>query len=178
MPPAWSATHLVLVSLALSGGTVGKSGVSATLMASAQAEPGQGALIATLAGSGVQVWRCETAGGAAPSWVLDHPEADLLDAKHKVVGHHDAGPSWRFQDGSMVRGEVLEKKAAPEPGAVPWLLLRATTHEGGGVMAAVETIRRVDTRGGVAPVQGCDPSMVGATVRVPYSATYMFYGKP
>ncbi len=101
-----------------------------------------------------------------------------MNLKEKVVGHHDAGPSWRLDDGSSLRDELLDKKPAPEPGAVPWLLLRATTHEGIGALAGVETIRRTQTHGGVAPLQGCDSAMANATVRVPYTATYTFYGKP
>lgn len=141
------------------------------------AEPTNGPLLLTLQGRGVQVYRCD-ANGTSLAWVLDHPEADLLNAKQKVVGQHDAGPSWHLDDGSTVKGELLEKTPAPSPGAIPWLLLRASTHEGTGALANVETIRRTQTQGGVAPVQGCDSSMAGATVRVPYNATYTFYGKP
>jgi hypothetical protein len=73
---------------------------------------------------------------------------------------------------------VVEKMVAAEPRAIPWLLLRVTSHQGSGMLANVATIRRTETHGGVAPAQGCDSSMVGATVRVPYTATYTFYGKP
>jgi hypothetical protein len=136
-----------------------------------------GPLLLTLEGRGVQVYRCDGTSAAA-GWVLDHPEADLLDSRRKVVGHHDAGPSWRLEDGSSVKGEVIQKTEADEPRAIPWLVLRATAHQGTGLLAGVETIRRTKTHGGVAPVQGCDGSMAGATVRVPYTALYTFYGKP
>ncbi len=134
------------------------------------------AALLTLQGRGVQVYRCDEV--PTPAWVLDHPEADLLNTKAKVVGHHDAGPSWRLEDGSAVEGLVVEKTVAPEPGAIPWLLLRVTAHQGIGLLSVAETIRRTQTQGGLAPVQGCDASMLGATVRVPYTATYTFYGKP
>jgi hypothetical protein len=141
------------------------------------AQPRNGPLLLTLQGRGVQVYRCDAV-GSSPTWVLDHPEADLMNDKQKVVGHHDAGPSWHLDDGSAIKGELLEKTPSAEPGAISWLLLRATTHEGTGALADVTTIRRTQTHGGVAPLQGCDNSMVGATVRVPYTATYTFYGKP
>ncbi len=60
----------------------------------AQRAPAQGPLLLTLRGRGVQVYRCEAAG-----WVLDHPEAALFDVRQKLVGHHDAGPSWHLDDG-------------------------------------------------------------------------------
>jgi hypothetical protein len=137
----------------------------------------QGPLVLSLEARGVQVYRCDAMGEMA-AWVQDHPEADLLDSRRKVVGHHDAGPSWHLEDGSGVKGEVVEKMVAAEPRAIPWLLLRVTSHQGSGMLANVATIRRTETHGGVAPAQGCDSSMVGATVRVPYTATYTFYGKP
>ena len=141
------------------------------------AQAPQGPVVLAVEGRGVQVYRCQ-ASGASAGWVLDHPEADLLGVKGKVIGHHDAGPSWTLEDGSSVKGEPVEKTAAPEAGAVPWLLLRVSAHAGSGVLSGVETIRRTQTHGGVAPVQGCDAAMIGATVRVPYSAAYTFYGRP
>jgi len=147
------------------------------LLAQGPATGAPAPLLLTLEGRGVQVYRCDGASTPA-AWVLDHPEADLLDTRRKVVGHHDAGPSWHLEDGSTVQGEVIERTEAEERGAIPWLLLRATVHEGTGLLAGVATIRRTQTHGGAAPVQGCDRSMTGATVRVPYTAIYTFYGKP
>ena len=135
-----------------------------------------GPTLLTVLGRGVQVYRCDAASNP-PAWVLDHPEADLLNARGKVIGYHDAGPTWHLADGSNVQGTLLEKTAAPLPGDIPWLLLHASAHQGTGLLASAETIRRTQTHGGVAPRQGCDTSMVGSTVNVPYTATYTFYGK-
>lgn len=143
--------------------------------ATATAHPLDGPLLLTLQGRGVQVYRCALIAGT-PAWVLDHPEADLTDADGKVVGHHAAGPSWQLDDGSMVVGALIEKTASSESGDVPSLWLSATTHRGAGLLASVATIRRRRAHGGVAPSQGCDTGMDGATVRVPYTATYTFYG--
>jgi len=41
----------------------------------------------------------------------------------------------------------------------------------------VTIIRRVDTDGGAEPAGGCDTARTGETVRVPYSATYQFFGQ-
>ncbi len=63
---------------------------------------------------------------------------------------------------------------APDPGAIPWLLLRATSNQGDGVLGQVAFIQRLETRGGVAPAGTCDPA-ADATVAVPYRARYVFY---
>lgn len=124
-------------------------------------------------GVGAQVYRCDA---TTSTWVLDHPDADLVDKGGKVVGHHDAGPSWHYQDGSSVQGAVIGKADATEAGAIPWLELRATGSQGTGVLSRVGLIRRTETHGGVAPTSGCKPG--DASLRVPYSATYSFYGRP
>ena len=54
-------------------------------------------------------------------------------------------------DGSVVVGEVVAKADKPESGAIPWLLLRATSHEGSGRLSTVAFIRRANTKGGAAP---------------------------
>ena len=130
--------------------------------------------ILTVTGKGVQIYTCQQA-DAAPQWVFQAPEATLLDAAGKTVGTHAAGPIWRSNDGSTVKGDLLQNGASPEPGAIPWLLLKASTTTGAGVMTRVEFIRRSDTHGGIAPTTGCDAQHLTAVTRVPYTATYTFY---
>jgi hypothetical protein len=91
------------------------------------------------------------------------------------VGHHFAGPTWQGQDGSAVVGAVLQRADAPDPGAIPWLLLEAKEHAGSGAFSTITHIQRLDTVGGVAPSEGCDEMHAGAEVRVPYQATYAFF---
>ena len=144
---------------------------AASLVPAQAAEPAEAAF--TLTGRGVQIYTCtQSATGAA--WMLKAPEARLLDAQGNDVGRHFAGPSWQAKDGSLVTGEV-EFAASGGPGAVPWLVLRAKTHEGSGAFAAVKAIIRTDTKGGAAPPSGCDASHAGAEVQVPYSASYSFF---
>jgi len=130
--------------------------------------------ILTVTGKGVQIYSCQQA-AAGPQWVFQAPEATLIDASGKSVGTHGAGPIWRSKDGSSVKGELLQKSAAPQATAIPWLLLKAAGVSGSGVMAKVEFIRRSDTQGGVAPATGCDSQHLTAVSRVPYTATYTFY---
>jgi len=130
--------------------------------------------ILTVTGKGVQIYACQQT-VTGPQWVFRAPEATLTDASGNSVGTHGAGPTWTSKDGSVVRGELLQKSASPEPTAIPWLLLKAVGPSGPGIMTKVEFIRRSDTVGGIAPAMGCDAQHLNATARVPYTATYTFY---
>jgi len=132
--------------------------------------------ILTVKGDGVQIYACkDAAGGSGAQWTLVAPDAKLLDASGKVVGTHGAGPFWKSADGSLVKGQVVAKNSAPGAGDVPWLLLKASAHEGDGLMNKVEFIRRTETHGGAAPAAGCDAQHLNVELRVPYTATYTFY---
>ncbi|MDB5405756.1 MAG: hypothetical protein JWL84_668 [Rhodospirillales bacterium] len=127
-----------------------------------------------LRGTGAQVYTCE----ASPSgfgWRLKAPEATLLDDAGTEFGRHFTGPSWQARDGSTVVGEVVASNPAPQPGSIPWLLLRAKSHSGSGALASVGYIARIRTEGGLAPANGCDATHIGAERRVPYSAFYVFF---
>jgi hypothetical protein len=130
--------------------------------------------ILTLTGKGVQIYECQLVNNA-PQWVFQAPDASLYDASGAKVGVHGAGPSWRYLDHSAVKGEVVAKSTAPEPTAIPWLLLKAIKEDESGVMAKVEFIRRSDTHGGIAPTTGCDTQHLNTITRIPYTATYTFY---
>jgi Protein of unknown function (DUF3455) len=131
-------------------------------------------LILTVTGNGVQIYACQQSPTGA-QWVFQAPEATLVDASGNDIGIHGAGPVWKSKDGSSVKGEVVQKAASPEPTAIPWLLLKASSVSGNGVMTKVEFIRRSDTHGGNAPSTGCDAQHLNVTSRVPYTATYTFY---
>jgi hypothetical protein len=120
---------------------------------------------------GVQIYACKAKDNGA-EWVFKAPEANLFDATGRQIGIHFAGPGWKLADGSAVNGAVLAKADAPVSGAAPWLLLEVKAHEGAGILAAVTTIRRADTKGGAPPTSGCDTSHLGGQVRMRYSATY------
>jgi hypothetical protein len=92
-----------------------------------------------------------------------------------VVGRHFAGPTWQGPDGSAVVAAGIERADAPQPGAIPWLLLEATEHAGSGAFSAITYIQRLATAGGVAPAEGCDEAHAGEEAREPYEATYAFY---
>jgi hypothetical protein len=144
-------------------------------LADAVAPPPAAPLLLKAEADGVQIYDCE-AKGQRFEWLFTAPEANLFDADRRQIGTHFAGPTWKLNDGSSVIGEVLAKADAPQPGAVPWLLLRAKRHEGRGALVQVEFIRRSETTGGAAPSSGCDADHVGLHVRIRYSATYEFFG--
>lgn|SRR5574342_1112804 len=126
-----------------------------------------------LEAEGAQVYACAANGGAF-AWAFQAPEARLSEAGGREVGTHYAGPTWESSDGSKVVGAKVEA-ATPDAAAIPWLLLRASSHQGNGRMADVTFVQRVRTWGGNAPLDGCDAGHVGAVARVPYRALYRFY---
>ena len=140
---------------------------------STQPPAGQQAVL-TVKGDGVQIYACKQVDGVA-KWVFQAPEAKLLDANGKEVGSHGAGPFWKSLDGSLVKGQLVTSSKAPAAGDIAWLLLKASAHEGDGVLSKVEYIRRSDTHGGVAPDSGCNAEHLNTTVRVAYTATYAFF---
>lgn len=139
--------------------------------------PGTEAVLLKALGKGKQIYVCspKPADQTQFAWTLDRPQADLLDDSGAVIGKHYKGPAWETADGSKVGGQVQQRANAPGGDAVPWLLLKATTHEGSGKLAQVTYIQRVNTQGGLPPASGCDPSHSGAEASVDYQATYYFY---
>jgi hypothetical protein len=141
------------------------------------AAPAGHGLAFELLADGVQVYSCADSTGAAagPAWAFQAPEATLTERRGVRAGTHGAGPTWEALDGSSVVGAKVAT-AAPDPAAIPWLLLRAASHgPGGGRMADVTFVQRILTSGGVAPSEGCSAATVGAVARVSYSAVYCFY---
>ncbi len=131
-------------------------------------------LVLETVADGVQVYTC-TAENQAFAWVFKQPEAALFNQQGRQIGTHFAGPSWRLDDGGTVVGEVAARADAPDHTSIPWLLLRAKSHEGKGLLSAVTFIRRAETKGGAAPRSGCDASHAGESARMRYSALYQFF---
>jgi hypothetical protein len=140
-------------------------------------QPEVGRLTDRVAARGVQIYECRAmpnaAGGA--HWVFVAPEAELLDARGAITGKHYAGPHWEALDGSKVVGAVKARADAPKADAIPWLLLSAKSVGAPGRFAAVTSVQRIHTVGGMAPAKPCDSSMLGQTERVPYTADYLLF---
>ena len=118
---------------------------------------------------GVQLYRWN-----GSTWSFVAPVATLYaDANYRgQVGIHYSGPTWESNSGSKVVAARLEG-CSPEPTAIPWLLLQATSTNGPGIFSSVTYIHRVNTTGGLAPT--APGSFVGESVEVPYTAEYYFY---
>jgi hypothetical protein len=125
--------------------------------------------------TGSQIYVCQVGPDQKLAWALKAPEAELFDSKGTAIGKHYAGPTWKHNDGSEVVGKVVAKQDAPDAYAIPWLLLTAASHAGNGTLAAVTSIQRIHTKGGLAPASGCDDAHRGAETKVTYSADYYFY---
>lgn len=128
----------------------------------------------TLYATGLQKYACRaTAGGAA--WTLVAPDAVLFDEDGEEVGRHYGGPTWEYEDGSLV---VAAKRtgATVDPTAVQWLLLDVLrSGDVTGRMSKVTSIQRLSTTDGLPPATGCDADHLGATADIPYTAEYFFY---
>jgi hypothetical protein len=136
--------------------------------------PPEHRLALQLSARGVQVYRLATDDGGAFTWALVGPEAELMDNAGQAVGTHFEGPAWKHYDGSEIRGKVMARTDAPDSDAIPWLLLQVVERVGAGLFSGITYIQRVETSGGRAPE--VHASREGELARIPYTATYRFFG--
>src|SRR5215469_13273263 len=153
---------------------LGTGVVAARADPAAVAPPEGSTPVLELVADGVQIYTCDAKEGGF-DWSFTAPEANLFDRQGRQVGTHFAGPTWKLSDGAVV-GEVAARADAPASGAIPWLLLKAKSHEGSGVLSTVAFVRRIDTKGGAAPTAGCDAQHQGRQARMRYYALYQFFG--
>jgi hypothetical protein len=125
--------------------------------------------------TGSQIYTCQAGAAGRFSWTLKAPDAELHDRKDKVIGSHSAGPTWKLKDGSEVTGKMAAQVDSLDADSIPWLLVRAESHAGKGLLTSVTTIQRVHTHGGKPPAEGCDGSRPDAETKSSYSADYFFY---
>jgi hypothetical protein len=129
--------------------------------------------LATYHAEGAQVYECKAGNDGKLAWTFREPIATLL-SNGKTVGRHFAGPTWALNDGSSVIAKVAGNAPGGTAQDIPWLKLEVTSHGGNGLLAEVDTVQRLNTRGGVASGT-CDQA--GAFRSVPYSAEYSFLSK-
>jgi len=142
-----------------------------------QLDPGAGATLAMVTpAKGVQIYECRRKkDGDTFEWAFVAPDAELLDARGKVIGRHGAGPFWEAADGSRVTAKVIARSDAPEGNAIPWLLLEAKASGAPGSFSNVTRIQRVNTLGGIAPSKPCTGEMLGRQMGVHYTADYRYF---
>ena len=158
-------------------------GQNSPAMAAIQPPADSSRLILHVYATGVQMYAC------APNpkdttqylWTFTGPSADLYadSAYHQLIGKHYAGadknPVWENKDGSTVSGVKVHAADSPDGNAIPWLLLKRISTKSKGVLTSVVYIQRVNTKGGKAPAMAGKASN-GQTVKVAYTAEYLFYG--
>jgi hypothetical protein len=108
------------------------------------------------------------------SWVFVAPDAALYadDGGHGLVGTHYGGPTWESRSGSKVVGMVIGR-CTVDADAIDWLFLERKSSTGPGIFKRVTYIHRINTVGGLAPVEPGE--FPGQEARVPYTADYIFY---
>jgi Protein of unknown function (DUF3455) len=125
--------------------------------------------------SGSQIYSCQAGADGKFAWTFKAPEAELRDRNDKVIGQHFAGPTWKLKDGSEVTGKPAAQVDSLDPDSIPWLLVKAVSHAGKGLLTSVTTIQRVHTHGGKPSAEGCDASHRDAETKSSYTADYFFY---
>jgi hypothetical protein len=142
----------------------------------------------TAMGKGFQVYTCRARKDASGEceWVLKASEAVLSDdvgtkPNHAFYGMGEqlgklyGGSTWEAADGSSVTAEIQAQVKAPNSAFLPWLLFKVSTSKGKGSFSPVTYIQQVNTEGGRPPTKTAG-QQVGMEKRVPYTATYVFYG--
>jgi uncharacterized protein DUF3455 len=135
-----------------------------------------GTVITTLHAEGAQVYECKPDPGKTQSedrsltWQFREPIATLI-VGGRSIGRHYAGPNWQHMDGSVVKGKVIASAPGATSRDIPWLELELAEHGSEGIFSAATTVRRINTKGGVAHGP-CERE--GDYLSVPYSADYVF----
>jgi hypothetical protein len=169
------------------GGSSGGAGGTTPMVPPALVPPLGATLSVQYHGVGTQIYTCTPSGGGDAgadagavtySWVFKAPDAKLYDWTNTTtqVGTHGAGPEWTSSDGSVVNGVKVQSVNSSVSGAIPLLLLRASSTTGTGVFKDVTYVQRLNTTGGVAPAaSGCGSSTSGMDSAVAYTADYYFF---
>jgi hypothetical protein len=132
-------------------------------------------LLLHLKGKGNQIYVCQSSSGVT-AWKLKAPDAKLYGETGELVGRHFAGPTWESTDGSSrVVAKIIASAPSPDSQSIPWLLLTMVSTSDKGIFSKVQSIQRLETKGGVAPSTTCTENEEKA---VPYEAAYYFYGEP
>lgn len=142
---------------------------SSNQVPAAIAAPGE-APVVKIHAQGAQVYECKGDAAGKLAWQFREPVATLL-IDGKTVGRHYAGPSWELTDGSAVTGKVAGRADGATAQDIPLLKLEVASQRGTGRLTGVNTVQRLNTKGGVA---AGDCPRAGALLSVPYAADYAF----
>jgi hypothetical protein len=186
MPVTYSADYYFYTGgTSADGGTTAQWPFVTVTIPDAIASPTGTTLKLKLHGWGDQIYTCTASGGADAgadagattySWVLKAPAATLYDDADTKQGTHSMGPTWTANDTSAIVGSKQQQASSPLSDAIPWLLLKVTSHSGAtGLFTDVTYVQRLNTSKGVAPATGCDAAHVNMDTKAAYSADYYYY---
>jgi len=128
---------------------------------------------------GFQIYKCTRlkSDSSKFEWTYVAPQATLFadSVFEKPVGKHYGGPVWENSDGSKVDAEKIQQFVSADSRAIPWLLLKSTSHSGSGVFAGITFIQRINTIGGKALSVKADRTHFGHEIKEAYTAEYLFF---
>lgn len=119
---------------------------------------------------GLQIYQCKADDAGKTTWQFREPLASLM-SNDKTIGRHFAGPGWEFADGSRIKGKVVAQAPGASDKDIPLLRLDVVEHGGNGDLSKVDTVQRLNTKGGIF-TGACDKA--GDLHLEPYSADYVF----
>jgi hypothetical protein len=135
--------------------------------------PAGEAVVLVAHATGSQVYTCQAGADGTFTWTLKAPDAMLHDNMGAMIGSHFAGPTWKLDDGSSVKGKAIAH--VDQADSIPWLLVNVVDHGGAGALAHVTTIQRINTKNGKPPAGGCDADNQNKETKSAYTADYYFY---
>lgn len=127
-----------------------------------------------LRAQGVHVYECRPNVNGGYQWVFTNPDVSLTDGTTERAIEVVPNTFEASSDRSTVSGRVRAVAGAGGDN-LPWMLLSARSTPDEGLFAGVTSVQRVNTRGGVAPRDGCGEYTAGTEARVSFSADYYFY---
>jgi len=119
---------------------------------------------------GLQIYECEPTPGGALQWAFREPVASLINAG-ETIGVHYHGPTWRLDNGDVVKGKPSATAPGASAGDVALLKLDVVEHQGSGALAGAKLVLRLNTSGGALKGACTKPGELRAE---PYSADYAF----
>lgn len=126
-----------------------------------------------LTAKGVQQFQC-TADAGGRYWKFIAPSAQLTDKRGRVVARQGSDGSFFAEDGSILASKIDKFAKDAGEGNIRDLLYKTTPRGKEGLFSGVTAVKRSNGQGGV-PLTRCSPSQLGATLSVPFTATFTFY---
>lgn len=118
--------------------------------------------------SGEQVYECAAAGDSY-AWRLKGVNAKLLDSDGHLFATQNDVSSWLAVDGSQLSGRVAKTTGAD--GAALYSVTSTTS----GIFSQITDVVRYHVTGGQPPAEACQRDVLHRSVRVPFTADYIFF---